>query len=366
MINKDKMFQGGMKDKSIAFDMKTIAIDEVTGYLTIDAVVARTGIQEYLGFEVGEDNENVINVYRPEDEVTNPKSLKSFTNIPITDNHPDELVTIENHNSYAKGSMSDVFVVQLDGEKALKTKVTITDKELIASIEEGKKELSTGYTNVLVERGGVYKDKEYKYIQTDIVANHVAVVDAGRCGSVCKLMTDKQSNSNKGKSMLIEIDGKEYDVPDEVANEFKKLQGNSEDMEAKEKELEDMEEEVKTSKDTIQKLQAKVDATKATTNDAQVNKLVDEKLNLLTFANDAKVEGVKPEQTPKQMKAVIVDSLGGKSEGKGETYLDAFIDLKRADIKDGKDTFEKQMNDAQNHKPANTGADVAEHESKEY
>lgn len=370
-LQEIEMFKrSGMKDKSIAFDMQTIVIDEVTGFLTVDAIIARTGVQDYLGFELGEDNEDIIGVYRSEEEVTNPKSIRTFTNIPITNNHPDELVTIDNYNNYAKGSISDVFVVQLNGEKALKTKVTITDKELISSIKGGKKELSTGYTNILVERAGVYKDKEYKYIQTDIVANHVAVVDAGRCGSVCKLMTDKRSNSSKDENMLITINGVEYDVPEEVANEIMNLRGKMEGMEEESEKMQgemgDMEEELKTSKDTIEQLQAKVDASTSKTTDAKVNSIVSEKMSLLSFSKDAKIEGVKIEQTPKQMKAIIVDSLGGKSEGKGETYLDAFIDLKRAEMNDGKNTFEKQMNDAQNHKPQNGGTDVSVHESKEF
>lgn len=369
-LKEIEMFKrSGMKDKSIAFDMQTIYIDEMTGYLTVDAIIARTGVQDYLGFEVGEDNDDIVGVFRSEEEVTNPKSIKTFTNIPITDEHPNELVTIENHNNYAKGSISDVFVVQLNGENALKTKVTVTDKGLISSIKEGKKELSVGYTNILVEREGVYKDKNYKYVQTDIVANHVAVVNAGRCGSVCKLMADQKSNSKEGETMLIKINGKEYDVPDEVAEEFKNLksevEGMKEEAETMEGDMNGMKEELETSKDTIDKLQAKVDASASKTTDAKVNSIVSEKMELLSFAKDAKVEGVEPKQTPKQMKAVIVDSLGGKSEGKGETYLDAFIDLKRSEMKDDKDKFEQQMTDAQSHKPQNGGADVSEHENKE-
>ena len=46
-------------------------IDEDTGFLHINGVVARTGLQPYMGAELG-DMENptvMFNVYRPRDEV---------------------------------------------------------------------------------------------------------------------------------------------------------------------------------------------------------------------------------------------------------------------------------------------------------
>jgi len=123
-----------MKDSAVSFESN---IDEDTGFLHVDAIIARTGIQKYLASELGDEGDEVVGIFRPIEEVTHDDSVASFTNSPMTDNHPMEMVNIDNFNRYHKGSISTVNVVQLDdGETGLKTKLVITDKNLINSIKE--------------------------------------------------------------------------------------------------------------------------------------------------------------------------------------------------------------------------------------
>lgn len=354
--NKEKKvaIRKGMSDAAVSFE---VHIDKRTGFMHVDAVIARTGIQKYLPSELGDEGNEPVGVFRSKEEVTHPDSLDSFTNVAITDNHPTEMVTIDNYTEYAKGSISKVFVVQLDnGITALKTQSIITDKSLIESIQNGKKELSVGYENILVQKDGTHEGEDYSYVQTDIRANHVAVVEAGRCGGVCKLMIDNKSsmsdNFKKDEGELemvkITINGVEFEVAEEVAAEIGRL------IEAlrvaKESEDEGAEEETKEAMD---KLQATIDnltlsnakqAKQLNDSASVVDAAVDAKLTILTTAKDAGVK-VKTTDTVLAIKQAIVKSLDKDLDltDKSEIYLDAYIDSNKKVLKDATDRKQKAI-----------------------
>jgi len=337
MKNK-KSLHVGMKDSSTSFNMY---IDERTGFLKVDAVIARTGIQKYLPIELGDEGEEPIGVFRPKEEVAHPDSVASFVNVPITDNHPTEMVDIENFAKYAKGSISSVDVVQLDnGITALKTQIVITDKSLIESIKSGKKELSVGYENILVQKEGIHDGESYKYIQTDIRANHVAVVDAGRCGGVCKLMIDDSMGDKFTKDegenvMKITINGVEFDVEEKVGAEINKLrkavESKSEDMEEENEKLKESNDKLQASVDTLTTSKAKLQTQLDGSTDV-VDTAVTAKIAILMTAKDAGVE-VKTTDTVLVIKQAIAKSLDVDTTGKSEVYLDAVIDMRDKDIK---------------------------------
>ena len=80
------------------------------GYLWCEnAVIARTGIQEYTDAELDmKSKSGKINLVRSKAEVFKPESLASFENKPITNRHPPEMVTSSNWSKYAKGSVHNV------------------------------------------------------------------------------------------------------------------------------------------------------------------------------------------------------------------------------------------------------------------
>ena len=81
-------------DSFATFEQK---IDSDTGFLHVKGVVARTGIQQYYGMELGdEDTSRLFNVYRPKEEVLNTKSLATYINATVTDEHPKDFVNTEN------------------------------------------------------------------------------------------------------------------------------------------------------------------------------------------------------------------------------------------------------------------------------
>ena len=155
------------------------------GYLEAIARTARTGVQQYRGAEVGKPEIAVVNVFRDEAAVFDKAALDSFAQIPITVDHPPEAVNAGNWKQYAAGTTGAE--VLRDGEH-LKIGLRITDAAAVQAVQAGKRELSVGYTTQLVWGDGVAPDgTAYQAKQTNIVANHIAIVAAGRAGHQCRI-----------------------------------------------------------------------------------------------------------------------------------------------------------------------------------
>lgn len=155
------------------------------GYLIAEAKSVRTGIQLYSGDEVGKPEMPIVRVYRPADQVFADASLQSFTHAPVTMNHPDEAVTAANWKDLAIGEVSTA--AKKDGEW-VHLPLILKDAKAIAEVEEGKRELSAGYTCELVWGDGVTPDgQQFDATQTNIKINHLAVVTRARAGSQARI-----------------------------------------------------------------------------------------------------------------------------------------------------------------------------------
>lgn len=158
------------------------------GFLVCHNVpIARLGSQEYLAQEIGLDDQygEVIEVFRVEQEVFSPAAIASFEGKPFTDDHPSEEVTPDNANCYIKGMIHNVRRGTGDEQDLLLADIIVYDKQVIRSIEQGKREVSSGY-NCFYEQIG---DKQYK--QTSIRGNHVALVKQGRAGKRVAIKDEK-------------------------------------------------------------------------------------------------------------------------------------------------------------------------------
>ena len=158
---------------------ENISRREPEGYLLcLNVPVARTGVQEYLPSELGlPSGPGPVAVYRPPEEVFSPAAVASFEGMPVTDGHPPEGVDVSNIRALQKGHAHNVRRGSGEEGDLLLADLIITDPALITAIlEEGKREISCGYTYELREENG-------RYIQRMIRGNHVAVVDAGRAGA---------------------------------------------------------------------------------------------------------------------------------------------------------------------------------------
>ena len=174
------------------------------GYLICqDAILARTGKQTYLNREVYgdsiDDPNKEIEIDRPEAEVFSDKTLASFENKPVTIEHPDEDVNIDNHNFYSVGFVRDIKRGIDDGKPVMIGTLVVTNPDAVADIENGKLlELSCGYDCDIVDNA-----------QTNIRGNHVALCEHGRAGNarIVDSVTLFRKNMIKGeKSMKLRDD----------------------------------------------------------------------------------------------------------------------------------------------------------------
>lgn len=316
-------------------------IDGVTGFLTAPVVLARTGIQHYLGIELGLSGDRAIEkigVFRPPTEVFHPNSITTYRNLVVTNNHPSELVTVDNVKDLQKGTVSEIKPT-IDTLIGI---ITITDEKQIADIKKGKSEVSVGYSNILKEEKGTYDGEEYEFVQTEIRANHLAIVDAGRCGSACKLTLDHKED----KTMIVTIDGIEFDTEDKLLAQAIKKQQQSFDAEKKglEEKVDEAEEEKEKEKKAKEKAEATSDAFKGDVlSDEDLNALISKRATLLSDAQ--KILGDKmPECTdcPIEIKSAVVDHVlpDMKLDGKSNEYINAAYDLALERVKKAKDSVD--------------------------
>lgn len=210
------------------------------GFLRLKGRIARTGNQLYFDSEGNEWIE-----HRPPAEVFEPKSMQTFEMAIVTEDHPPEMVTVENVDKYKKGILGSQIV--RDGIY-LVADILITDKKLIQSIMDGLKvELSCGYFATILDESGVDENGQaYDKVQTEIEGNHVAVVEEGRAGPECKLfISDSAISRNNGlninkedtimkrtskKDEKLMIGEAEFEVPEAVASAYKELMAKVEEQ----------------------------------------------------------------------------------------------------------------------------------------
>lgn len=160
------------------------------GYLVCHRVpVARTGEQEYRGTDLGFRTSNVVTVYRSADEVFHPAAIASLEGKPLTMNHPPRFLDSHNVAIYSKGHVQNVRRGSdrlATGEEVLLADLIVTDAELIRQIRDGLRECSLGYELEWVQ------DEDGTIRQTNIRANHLAIVRDGRAGGSVRIMDGEQ------------------------------------------------------------------------------------------------------------------------------------------------------------------------------
>ena len=168
--------------------------------------IARTGVQKYLGRELGlkDRPDDIIKVYRTEDEVFNPKTISSFEGKVFVDEHPTDWVTPLNFQTYGKGVITNVRRGIGKESDLLLADIIVYSLTQIEEIEsKQKREVSCGYECEYVP----YKDG---YMQKNIIGNHVALVNAGRAGSRVAIKDNKLKENEGGK---IKMGERSYRIP---------------------------------------------------------------------------------------------------------------------------------------------------------
>lgn len=314
------------------------------GYLIADANAVRTGIQLYAGTEVGKPEMQVVRVYRGEDQVRDANSLRSFSHAPVTIDHPAEMVSADNWKQLAVGEVSTE--AAWDGNR-IRLPLILKDKAAIDAVSAGKRELSAGYTCDLVwEAGRTPSGEAYDARQTNIRANHVAIVDHGRAGSECRIgdadrhawgaapITPTQEKETRAMSdalRTVVVDGLSVTTTDQGAQAIDKLQKALADSAAKIETLSTDHAKALAAKDAdLAKAHAERDAEKAKVlSDADLDKRVAARADLIgkakAIAKDVKTDGLSDADIRKAVVTAVrgADAVADKSQA----YLDAAFDI---------------------------------------
>lgn len=170
---KDASFSVQFSDKA-GYDEKSRTV-----------VSVRDGIQKYTGEEIGlEPPDRVVYIYRA------PETIREFagemSGLPITDDH----VPLDTMPADIIGKIIDARILD-DVDPMTNTTIKVQNGiELDREIEN--RELSLGYHADLIPC------ELYDFEQVGIVPHHLAVVEKGRCGTMCTF-TDKETETMNKK-----------------------------------------------------------------------------------------------------------------------------------------------------------------------
>lgn len=351
------------------------------GYLKADAFATRSGIFLYR-----KPDGSVQRELRPAAEVFHPDSLQSLAEVPVTNDHPQMPLNVENTKLLAVGYTGSEIAKLGD---FVKCGITIYDKATIDGVMEGsKKELSGGYTCDIEMTPGIYKGMQYDAIQRNIRYNHLAVVKDGRAGHEASIKLDSQDavmveedaknependqkekkdsakeknqvistkEIEKGESIMpkLKIDSVEYELPEAVANFISKSDSVLSEMKKQNDQLQ-------AKFDAMEALKKKEDAKKSTAEEPEdedeeemedgkkkdKSKKMDRK-DAIAYGRDfAEAESFAHKVIGKEFKTDSLELIDLKRavcakampeiklDGKSEDYVNAMFDSFKSQYKD--------------------------------
>lgn len=310
------------------------------GFLRLDGYATRVGVLEYRNTDG-----SIRRELRLPEEVGKPESLATLDGVPLTDEHPPELLTPETATRYQRGYTGDG--TTLAGDKVA-VSVTVTDAGLIQGVQSGRKaELSCGYTCRLDFTPGVWRGQPYDAVQRDIVYNHLAAVPRGRAGPDVRLrldaaieVHDETGHAPKEEPLTkINIDGVEYEVSEAVATAYAaKQRADKAAAEALEGRATAAEKAVTDTKTKLDAAEAKADAAEKALKAAEgqrmdaeaVSAAVKARVALIAQAQPFVGSGVKLDalDSERGIREAVLTALDpeAKFDGKSDEYVTAFYD----------------------------------------
>lgn len=320
------------------------------GYLLVPSKIGKANnVQDYLASELGLTDRNpldVVKVYRPPSEVFKADSMSSFNLVPVTNDHPKDLVNADTFKKVSCGIVTDI---KADGNY-LTAQLHVKDKKAIEAIKSGKVELSNGYTCDLDMTPGTTKDGiKYDCSQTNIKGNHVAIVAQGRAGADCKIsdsIMNKFNNNIRDLNMTTKVNINDVDfdcsetLRQAILADKAKMEKEYKDMEEKKdmekKELEDNLEKEKDEKEKLKKdneeKKAKMDAMNEKVSVSAIDSAIELKLSVIDSAKklikDFDYKGKSVEEIKKEVVSSKMDIAD-----KSIDYINARFDIMVEDFK---------------------------------
>lgn len=214
-IHKDTIAPSGRVKSSnaLAYEKGDIKEDD-QGYFYLVGRILQSGLMNYLASEIfgtdlpdGVTANDVIEVWIEDHEIH--RSSHTFSLKPLTLDHPEKTVDSDSFKEVAVGVVGDIHVV----ENGINAGIRVFDKKAKAKISDDSKttELSCGFwSSVEVGTDG-------RLYHKNIVADHVAIVDKGRCGAGCSLLFSINSKSKGEKKVQVKLGGQTVEIEDKNA-----------------------------------------------------------------------------------------------------------------------------------------------------
>lgn len=329
------------------------------GQMHVPCTFARTGIQLYTAAQLnltGVPPKTVIEVHRSEGEVFNQDSMDSFKSSPLTLGHPKGsdgkpiAVTAENSKEFQVGMLEGLpkrFEDSLGGE------LVLTSQKAIDSLIDGTQELSACYACDIKLIDGAYH-------QTNIRANHIAIVDKGRAGPNCRIsdealeVQDEEFLEVKTKLLAdYNIDLKTgYDEKELAKSFYEALVKNKSDLELKDKQLRDSELLVATGVVSIDEMKLSMSKMQITLDQALIAAKEGVVARCEAIENARLVADMRDlgDKTIEQIHRMVVEDQmpDKKLENKSEAYIEAMFEI-LVDTAKGETPMSKILKDQATH-----------------
>ncbi len=181
------------------------------GSIILNAGAFKVGDYDHWGFEVPMDGIRYNDPLVGRLELAEAeKMLDKFEGLTLTQEHK-WIASLQDRQDLGVGTVINNAV--LEGDLAM-TRIVVTDPVAITKIENGEfNELSIGFEYTLVD---VRKKVDgVDFLIKDVDLNHLALVTKGRAGKEARLYN--HARHEEFIMAKVTVDGKEYDVPNEVA-----------------------------------------------------------------------------------------------------------------------------------------------------
>jgi hypothetical protein len=177
----------GVSEILKGFEVASKRVPDINGWVEIeDNPISKVGVFPYSGRAIGDgEPDRIYQVYRPEEELSDPETIKSFRLLPFINDHPTTLLgsaaidlsTVD--GKPAEGVIGER-VYYKDGY--LRGNLKIFTDRITSAIDAGKRDVSAGFRCMYEKAAGSFNGQPYDYIQRNIRGHHAALVKEGRAG----------------------------------------------------------------------------------------------------------------------------------------------------------------------------------------
>lgn len=172
-------------DHALALDRDSVRQKDIDGRLHVSvANICKACVSPYRGWEIpnyedlGLDHDKVYNLFRPAEELE--KGTPTLNGVQLLRKHIP--VSADDHQPWdVVGAIGTTAKFE---DPYVRNGLTIWPTADINDVESGaKRQLSPGYKYTAVMEPGTFEGESYDGKMTDIVFNHVAIVETGRQGT---------------------------------------------------------------------------------------------------------------------------------------------------------------------------------------